>query len=376
MKIVLAGGGTGGHFYPLIAVAEELNKIIDENNIANAKLYFLSSKEFDPAILYENRITYRKVTAGKLRRSFSPQTIIDLFRAGIGLFQAFWVVFSIFPDVVFTKGGFAAFPTVLAARLLRIPVIVHESDSIPGRVNIWSAKFAKAVAVSYKQAADLFPPDTPVIHTGQPVRNGLHETITEGSHEFLGLERDVPTIMILGGSQGAQKLNSVILDSLDRLLEKFQIIHQVGDAHYEDIKKMVEGNLADNVNRYRYHPFAFLNTLEMKMAAGVTNLVITRAGSTLFEVAEWELPSIVIPYPYAHKNHQTENAYNYARAGAGIVIEENNLSDDLLISEIHHILDNEEMRQKLISGARDFRSRKAEKLIAEEIAATALKHEK
>ena len=208
------------------------------------------------------------------------------------------------------------------------------------------------------------------------MRNGLHETIEQGSHEFLELERGVPTIMILGGSQGAQKVNAVILDALNTLLEKFQVIHQVGDANYENVKKMVEGNLVDNIYRYRYHPHAFLNTLEMKMAAGVTDLVITRAGSTLFEVAEWELPAIVIPYPFAHKNHQTENAYNYARAGAGIVIEENNLSDELLISEINRIYEDEKTRNELIQGARDFRSQKAEKIIAEEIATIALKHEK
>jgi UDP-N-acetylglucosamine--N-acetylmuramyl-(pentapeptide) pyrophosphoryl-undecaprenol N-acetylglucosamine transferase len=376
MKIILAGGGTGGHFYPLIAVAEELNKIIDENNIANAKLYFLSDTEFDSAILYENRITYKKVNAGKLRRTLSPRIIIDGLKAVVGLFQAFWVVFSIFPDVVFTKGGYSAFPTVFAARLLRIPIIVHESDSIPGRVNVWSSKFAQAVAVSYKQAAEYFPKGTNIIHTGQPVRNGLHEVIKEGAHEFLELERGLPTILILGGSQGAQKINSVILDSLPVLLEKYQIIHQVGSKNYEEVTKMVEGNLIDNVHRYRYHPHDFLNILEMKMAAAVTDLVITRAGSTLFEVAEWELPAIVIPYPHAHKDHQTENAYNYARAGAGIVIEENNLSDDLLISEIDRIYSDTETRDGLIEGARAFRSHKAEKIIAEEIAALALKHEK
>jgi len=376
MKIVLAGGGTGGHFYPLVAVAEELNKIIDENNIANAELYFLSDKEFDASILYENQITYKRINAGKLRKSLSPRIIVDVFKAGIGFLQAFWVVFSIFPDVVFTKGGYAAFPTVLAARILRIPIIVHESDSVPGRVNVWSAKFAKAVAVSYKQVAPLFPKGTNIIHTGQPVRNGLHETIEQGSHEFLGLEREIPTILILGGSQGAEKINTVILDSLDVLLEKFQIIHQVGSANYKKVKEMVDGNLIKNTYRYRYHPHDFLSTLSLKMAAGVADIVITRAGSSLFEVAQWELPSIVIPYPHAHKDHQTENAYNYARAGAGIVIEENNLSDELLISEINRIYDDKETRQKLINGAREFRSKKAERILAEEISTIALRHEK
>ncbi len=157
MKILLTGGGTGGHFYPLIAVAEEINKIIDDEKIANVQLYYFSDAPYDREALFENRIHFTEIPAGKMRIYFSIKNFTDLFKTAYGALLGFWNVFKLFPDVVFAKGAYASFPTLFAAHILRIPVIIHESDSAPGRVTAWAGKFAKFVALSYSESVEFFP---------------------------------------------------------------------------------------------------------------------------------------------------------------------------------------------------------------------------
>lgn len=375
MKIVLTGGGTGGHFYPLIAVSEALTDIIDDKNIADTEIYYISDTPYDARALYENGITYRQVPAGKIRSSFSLKSISDAIKTFAGLISGFFTVMAIMPDAVFSKGGYAAFPTVFAARVLGIPVIVHESDSVPGRVNVWSGKFARAIAVSYKQEIDYFPKEK-LIHTGQPIRRDLMNATKEGAYEFLGLDKDIPVLWIVGGSLGAKTLNLAIEAALPELLKKYQIIHQVGKDNYDSMKKLTDATLVDNPYKNRYKIFDSLNALSMKMAAGITDVVVTRAGSALFEIAHWEIPAIVIPLPSSHKNHQLKNAYNYAREGACIVIEENNLSSKLLAFEINRINDSEPIKKEMREGARRFALEGAAQHIAEEIIGIGLAHDK
>jgi UDP-N-acetylglucosamine--N-acetylmuramyl-(pentapeptide) pyrophosphoryl-undecaprenol N-acetylglucosamine transferase len=375
MKIVLTGGGTGGHFYPLIAVAEELTNIIDNQNIADARIYYISDTPYDKRTLHENGIIYKQVSAGKLRSSFSLQSIVDFFKVGVGMVQAVFILFSIYPDIVFSKGGYSAFPTVFAARLLGIPIIIHESDSIPGRVNKWAGSFARSIATSYKQNIDYFPREK-VIHTGQPIRRDYLESTSVGAHEFLNLEKETPILWILGGSQGSSSINLAIEEALSVLLNKYQVVHQVGKNNYEDMKKLTDATLSNHNFKYRYHIFDHLNTLSMKMMAGVTDIVISRAGSTLFELAHWKIPAIIIPLINSHADHQIKNAYNYAREGAGVVIEENNMSDQLIIFEINRINDDEKIKQHMRDGAGRFAVEGASQKIAEEIISIALAHEK
>lgn len=375
MKVVLTGGGTGGHFYPLIAVAEEINHIIDVQNLADARIYYISDSPYSKKALYENRITYKQVNAGKLRLTFSLKSVGDLFQATLGVIEGFFTLFAIYPDVVFSKGGYAAFPTVFAARILGIPVIVHESDSVPGRVNLWTAKFARAVAVSYDELAEHFPNEK-IVYTGQPIRRDLRNPTKEGAHEFLGLDKNTPILWVLGGSLGAQIINFAVEDALPTLLEKYQVVHQVGAKNLENMRKLTDATLVDNNFKNRYHIFDTLNPLSMKMMAGVADVVISRAGSVLFEIAHWQIPAIIIPISNSHGNHQIKNAYNYARDGACVVIEENNLSRQLLISEIDRINDDESIKEGMREGARKFAVPNAAKTIAEEIMAIALAHEK
>ena len=156
MKILLTGGGTGGHFYPLIAVSESINKIVKEEKLLPVKLYYMSDSPHDADMLTENGIEYVNISAGKFRIYFSVLNFFDLFKTFFGVVGALFKIFNIYPDVIFSKGGYSSFPVLVAAKLLKIPVVIHESDSAPGRTNLWAGKFAKRIAVSYPDASKYF----------------------------------------------------------------------------------------------------------------------------------------------------------------------------------------------------------------------------
>lgn len=375
MKIAFTGGATGGHFYPIIAVVEEIHDIVRERGLVEPELYFLSTTPYDQELLYENEIEYVYIPAGKMRMYFSLKNIGDTLKTLFGIPNAMRTLFSLHPDVVFSKGGYASVPTVFAARLLRFPLFIHDSDAVPGRANLWAGKFADRIAVSYQEAASHFKRKEVVANTGQPVRRDIQKKAREGAHEFLKLDASVPTLFILGGSQGAQAINDAIVEALPELLNSYQVIHQTGAANYEALKTITDVELEGHAFRSRYKPFPYLNTLAMRMAAGAANLVISRAGSTIFEIALWETPAILIPIPEEVSRDQRLNAFAYARTGGATVIEQNNLTPHILLAEVGRILGEEAVASAMREAARTFKRPEAARVIAEELIHMALEHE-
>lgn len=375
MKILFTGGGTGGHFYPIIAVAEAVRDEAAERNLIDPTMTFYAPNPYNEKLLYDNQIVYRKISAGKVRRYASILNFFDLFKTAWGVFVGLWKVFWEYPDVIFSKGGYGSFPIVLAGRILGIPVMIHESDSHPGRVNLWAGKFAKKIAISYPEAAKYFP-EGKTAWTGNPVRKNIGLVSREGAKEYLDLEENTPVIFILGGSQGSKLLNDTILDSLARLTEKYQIIHQTGVKNFDEVSRTGKILLKDTGRDHRYMPFKYMDDLAMRMSAGSADLVITRAGSTLFEVALWNVPSIVVPITDSNGDHQRKNAYTYAREGAGTVIEEKNLTDDILIAEIDRIFNDQEMYSNMKEATKDFAKPDAAHVIADELLDLGINHGK
>lgn len=375
MKILLTGGGTGGHFYPLIAIAENLIKIADEQKIINLKLFYMSNSPYDSRMLFENGIKFVNVPAGKIRRYSSFKNFLDIFSTATGMFFGLLNMFFIYPDVVISKGGYAALPAVFAARILRIPVIVHESDSYPGRLNLWTAKFAKRVAVSWPEATEYLPKEKTAL-TGQPIRKSILKANPEGSHEFFKLDPKLPVILIIGGSQGAELINNIIVDVLPDLLLRYQIIHQTGVKNIDDVLSRSKLILENNSNINRYKPVPYLNDLDTRMAAGAANLVISRAGSAIFEIASWGVPSIIIPITDSNGDHQRKNAYSYARVKACEVIEEGNLTSHLLVAEIDKIISSPQKQEEMKKGALSFAPHDAAFKIANAALEIALAHDK
>ena len=381
MKIVFTGGGTGGHFYPIIAVAQKVNQIIDREHILGGKLFYVSDSPYDKEMLFENGLLYEEINTGKMRTHISFKNFFlnffDIFKVFFGVINALYKIFSIYPDVVFGKGGYASFPTIFAARILRIPVVIHESDSAPGRVNKWAGRFAKKIAVSFIEATDYFPPKK-IAWTGQPIRTEIeHPANRKEALDYFKFETtDVPVILVLGGSQGAELINNTILDALPRLVKNYQIIHQTGIKNFKMVTNMAKVALTDNPYNLRYLSIAFLNPLALKMAAGVATIIISRAGSMLFEIASWGVPSILIPITNTNMDHQKKNAFNYARTGACSVIEEMNMTANILSSEIERITGDKTIYKTMAQNAKSFAKPDAAMKIARALCDIALSHEK
>jgi len=375
MKILFTGGGTGGHFYPIIAVAESIQKEVSNGKILAPQMYYMAPTPYNARALFDNGVEFISVPAGKIRRYFSLQNFTDLFKTAYGCLYALLRIYSIYPDVIFGKGGYTSFPALFAARILNIPVVIHESDSKPGRVNAWAGKFAKRIALSYPDAAQYFKHQDRIAYTGNPIRAELLTPLSNGAREFLNLEEDTPVILILGGSQGSQAINEIILSALPELVKSYQIIHQTGKANLEEINLTVTEVLKGNQYSYRYHPFDYLNVLALRMSAGVANVIVSRAGSTIFEIAAWGAPSIIIPLPSSISHDQTNNAFSYGRTGAASIIEENNLSTHVLIEEIGRIVSSPDISRTMRERASAFARRDSAKLIADAILDIALEHE-
>lgn len=375
MKIVFTGGGSGGHFYPIISIVEEMRDIIKEQHMVTPKIYFLAPSPYNRGILFDNSIIYRKIYAGKIRRYFSLLNFTDGIKTFIGILKAFMTVFWIYPDIIFSKGGYGSFPVVFAGKILGIPIMIHESDSHMGKANKWASKFAKKIAISYPDAAQGLPKEK-VAWTGNPIRKEVRMKATEGAHNFLEFDPSVQTLLILGGSQGAQKINDAILDSLETLVEKYQIIHQTGKNNFKAVDQTSKLILDTSPNYRRYKSYPYMNDLAIRMSAGAADLIITRAGSTLFEIANWGIPSIVIPIPPEISHDQKINAYNYARSGAATVIEEDNLTPEILTAEINRILSDRSKQESMKESAKAFSKQNAGRKIAEEILELVINHGK
>lgn len=374
MKVLFTGGGSGGHFYPIIAVAQKLNAFLEREKIARAELYYMSTEPYNERLLYDNKITFVPVSAGKLRTYVSVKNITDVFVMAGGVIKAFFKIFSLYPDVVFSKGGYASFPALVAARFFRIPVIIHESDSAPGRVNAWAGKFAQKIAISYPEAASYFPEGRTAL-TGNPIREEIIRSTGKDGFKELGLDPTIPVILVLGGSQGAQKINSTMVSLAPRLVGKYQVVHQAGEANAVEVQNLVNGLIAGSEGASRYHVYGYLDAHTMKLASEISTIVISRAGSAIFEIAAWAVPAILIPITNSNADHQRKNAFAYARAGGANVIEETNLTPNILLAEVDRLMGDTARRNEMQESAKKFTRTDAAEKIAEQITTVLMRHQ-
>jgi UDP-N-acetylglucosamine--N-acetylmuramyl-(pentapeptide) pyrophosphoryl-undecaprenol N-acetylglucosamine transferase len=367
MKILLTSGGSGGHFYPLIAIARKLRTIAEEEKVASLDVVFIGDKPFDEELLKFEQIRFIPIASGKVRRYFSFQNFFDIFKTIRAVLRALRIVYVEFPDVVFGKGGFASFPVLIAARLYGIPIIIHESDAVPGKVNSWASKFSRRIAISFPEAAQYFP-ETRVAHTGNPIRTQLLGGTVNEALELFKIRGDIPTLLVLGGSQGARRINQTIVTALPKLLEHVQVIHQTGVDLYKETTDEAGIILENSQYKDRYHAFPFLAEDTLRNAARAASVVVSRAGANaIFEIAAWELPSIIIPITASAQDHQRNNAYSYARDGACQVLEESNLTPNVLLFDILNILQNKEKAEAMKHAAQKFSKLDAAETVAREI---------
>jgi len=365
IRIALTGGGSGGHIYPLIAVSEELQTLAVSLKTGVEIRYFGNPGEYSE--LFEaSGISMSKIASGKLRRYFSLLNFLDSFKFLYAFFQAWIKLFFYMPDVIFSKGGSGALPVIIAGRFYRIPVIIHESDSIPGRTNFISARFASRIAVSFAEAAEYFKERGfhNIALTGNPVRPSLLRSrqMSQNDAKYsLGFDSSNPLIFVIGGSQGAHHINDFIVNNLRFITEKYQILHQTGIRHYSEVIERTKTAGA----AYKAVPYID----DMAQAFSASDIVVSRAGAgSIFEIAAFGKPAILVPLPAnVVGEHQIRNAYAFADTGAAIVVEEENLLNNIFLAEAAKIIGDPNKKKAMSEASKKFYKPNASRIIAEEI---------
>lgn len=365
MKILLTGGGTGGHLIPLLAIVSGIRKISAEKKLGEPEFLLIASASNFNKSISKAGIQIKTIKAGKLRRYFSWENLGDIFKIPIGIVQSLYHISKFKPDVIFSKGGFASVPPVIVAWILRIPIVTHESDIVPGLANRIIARFASKILISFSATEKYFS-KSKIVLTGNPTRDDIIQGSCENAFKFFKLSPDLPTVLIFGGSQGAQKINEMILEILPKLTEKCQVIHQCGAKNYKGIKNKINKLNLKYPERYRTYPFI---KDEMKDVYALAKVVISRAGAnSLAEIVALQKPNILIPLSTSANNHQFKNAEFFVEKGASLIINETADSSQDLLDAIFELLDDKnlqyQMKQKFSEMAS---SQNATYKIAEEI---------
>lgn len=334
MKIVITGGGTGGHVIPNLAVVAELKKRYPDADL----LYIGSGAEIEEKLV-KDKIPYRKVACGKLRRYFSLLNFWDLVKIPFGVLQSLFILIKFRPKIIFGKGGYVSVPVVIAGSILGIPTVIHESDIHPGLANRILARFVKKIAIAFPDAKKNFKEKlrSKIVTVGNPIRKEILRGDIKRAQKFFNLNQEQAVIFITGGSQGAKSLNLKIAEILPHLVVDFQVIHQYGKSPI----------IFKHPN---YHAYDFLGK-EMADAYVIADLLISRAGANaIFEIAALGKPCIFIPLSLkVSRGDQLLNA-NFVKEKTGVpVLEQDDLSAVQLERVIRGLLEDEEELEK-ISG--------------------------
>jgi len=380
LRILFTGGGTGGHIYPILAVAEELQ-------FAGGKIqldlrYFGAPGQYRN-LLETNGIKVSKILSAKLRRYFDLRNFIDIpILLPLSIIQALWKVFWFMPDVLFSKGGPGSLPVVLACKFYCVPIIIHDSDSIVGLANQIAIRFADRIMVSFSSTINFLLEKYPkkreklagkIALVGNPTRRSLVSAdILESAtaKKIFDFNPEKPVILVIGGSQGAVKINDFMLGIAEELINDFQVLHQTGVKNFEDFKNELNIILKNHPDeeKTRYKIFAYFEK-DLKDAYSAADLVISRASSgSIFENAAFGKPSILIPLPSeVVGDHQINNAYEYAKTGAAIVIEEPNLKPNIFLTQLKKLFSEPEKLKQISEAAKKFSKPEAARILAEEI---------
>lgn len=361
MRIIVSGGGTGGHIYPAVTIANQIKEQQPE-----AEIIFVGTKEgleSDIVPRYGYPIEFIEVSG--FRRKLSFDTIKSLFKLLTGLIDAFKLIRKIRPDLVVGTGGYVCGPVLFLAALQGIPTCIQEQNAMPGVTNKILAHFVKKVFLGYAEAAKFFGGNSEKIFTGNPIRKEILEVARVAAVEKLKLDPAKKTILVSGGSRGAKSINDAMV-----LVEKalagrsdVQIVHITGEAGYEQFVGQVEKKvlMSDNIKVFSYMH-------DMPLALAAADLAVFRSGAIgLAELTAKGIPSILVPYPYATANHQEYNARAIESAGAAVVILDKILSGEILLKEIEKLLADESKLQKMQDAAKAMGRPEAAKDIARKV---------
>ena len=321
--MLLSGGGTGGHVYPILAVVDAFRRS-DESEISI--LYAGAPGSVEENLAARSDIPFAQVECGQLRGK-APWTVLrNLICSGRGVLQARRAIKAFRAHVVFSTGGYASVPSLIAARLTGVPAMIYLPDIEPGLAIKLLSRLVDRVAVSFEEVRSYFPSQKVVV-TGYPVRSVLYDRNKEEARGRLGLSPDEPVLLVFGGSQGARSINRAVVENLRELLAVAQIVHIAGRLDHDWVHEA--GQELPGELRTRYHCYEYLHE-EMIDALIAADLIVARAGASIFgEFPAVGVPSILVPYPYSGR-HQYANAAYMERHGASVVIEDADLAERLV----------------------------------------------
>ncbi len=332
MRVLLAGGGSGGSAAPVLAVAEAMLRMRPDVEC----MYVGTVAGPEAALVRAAGLAFTPMRAGRLRRFATWRNLTDPGLALLGVAQAVGVVRRFHPDVAFGAGGFATVPPLLAACLLRVPISIHQQDLLPGLANRILAPFATQLTVAFPETRRSFRTSAARV-VGNPVRASVLRGDRDRARKRFNLLAGVPTVLVTGGGTGALRLNELAVEAARDLVEPCQIIHLTG-----------AGKGSRDLSHPRYHQYEFL-VEEMADALAIADVVLTRAGmSALSEISALAKPAIVVPMP---DSHQEANAAVFARHGAGVVLEERELTASVLAEHVRRLLDDAAGRASLAEAA-------------------------
>lgn len=359
MKIVIVGG----HLSPALAVIDALPK--------DTKVLFIGRKytfEGDRAFSLEYKtilslkISFAPITTGRLQRKFTKYTIISLFKFPYGFIQSFFLLLNFNPDVVLGFGGYVSLPVMLAAFFLRMPIVIHEQTLEAGLSNRIIAFFAKKVCISWESSRKFFPQEKTVL-TGNPIRQFRIKNL---ELRIKGENQNLPIIYITGGSSGSHFINVLVEDCIKKLLEKFTIIHQTGDAQeYRDFGhlKILAGTLSPQF-RSRYILKKFIDPKDVGLVLQNADLVVSRSGiSTITELLFFEKPSLLIPLAFSQNSEQIKNALFFKRQGLGEFVTEDPLDSNKFLQLILEMFNNISKYKKIPTKNNFVNKNAAQKII-------------
>ena len=352
MKVILSGGGTGGHIFPAIAIANELKNMIKDIDI----LFIGAKGKLEEIIVPENNYNLKTLPIS----GFNKRNIFGLpFKILKSLSLSKKIIRDFAPDVVVGTGGYASAPVLYSASKMNIPTLIQEGNSYPGKVTRFLAPRVNKVVINFNETEEYLKRKDNIIRISHPVRLNLRKIERTEANLFFDLNSQNKTIFIFGGSQGAKALNNCFRKIFKNLLQKkINIIWQTGKNEYEDIKK-----LTDNYNNISIRSFIS----NMDYAYSAADLVICRAGiSSIMELSYLQIPSVLVPYPLAAENHQEKNSRSLEKEKACIVILQNELETKLADTIINMISDEKKL-EVMKNNAGKFTDKDAAKKIANEI---------
>ena len=320
--IVFTGGGTAGHVLPT-------KPVIERCQLRGDRVVFIGSKSgLERQLVEDWDVEFNDITAGKLRRYLSLENVIDAFRVPIGILQALFLLLKLKPNAVFSKGGYVAFPVVVAAWLLRIPVVAHESDLSPGLATRMCTPFVKTQCVSFAQTKTSAKR---VVVTGTPIRAELLAGDAARAKTWLKLDSRSKVLVVVGGSLGAEAINQIIHSSINELAQEFAVIHVCGKGNVNESMRTVEN----------YFQFEYINEQWGDVLA-LADIVVSRSGANaLFELLTMRKPNILIPLPLAQsRGDQIENAELAESSGWSVVLPQDECNQESLIAKISLISEN------------------------------------